>query len=148
MLDPYYKDAIKRPFYLVLSMKLLIAELRKIGNGTAVIENKNEGICFYLEELDVPWYSDWRKVQGRFMGRCLANSPFADACKTWEHFSGSLTFPVPDPTSPFERLSDNSQADASNVYMETDNLWEDAYGDLRREFALHLADHLEKHHDK
>ncbi len=125
-------------------MKLLIQELRSIADGSIQPSNLNEGICFHMEELDVDWYADWRKFQGRFMGHwCLKDSGFAAACQTWEHFSGSLTFPVPDPTSPYARLGDNSQADACNVFMETDNLWEGEYGDLRRAFALHLAEWLE-----
>ncbi len=125
-------------------MKLLIQELRGLADGSIQPVKLNAGICFHMEELDVDWYADWRKFQGRFMGHwCVKDSGFAAACQTWEHFSGNLSFPVPDSTSPAPTGSAAYEADANIVFLATDNLWEGEYGNLRRAFALHLAEWLE-----
>ncbi len=125
-------------------MKLLIQELRGLADGSIQPAKLDEGICFHLEELDVDWHTDWRKFQGRFMGHmCIQDSGFAAACQTWEHFSGNLTYPIPDPTSPVPKEHDDYGVDAGLYFLQEDNLWQGEYGNLRRAFALHLAEWLE-----
>lgn len=122
-------------------MEELIKELRGLADGSIAPYDTNDGICTHMSDCEKEWYDDWRRIIGRFMGQCLADSSFAKACESWEHFSGSLTYPVPCPEFPREETY------AAWMYKETENLWEGEYGELRRDFARHLADYLEKHND-
>lgn len=64
----------------------------------------------------------------------------------WPHWSGSIQFPVPHPDFP------NDPKRASAHYSQTENCWEDRYGELRRDLCAYMAstiyEELARFHEK
>lgn len=79
-----------------------------------------EGICGHIEfmyDVDCSFYMDLYKI-----------------FKHWPKFSGMLHYPVP------AAYYDNPKTE----FTETDNLWQGAYGDLRKELLQFCIDELSK----
>lgn len=81
------------------------------------------GLCCELERAD-----DWDEE--------LIDSLF----ETWEHYSGSHAFPVPDPEYP----DDPAEARAIYEGFEPGEGFVGEYGELRLKLAQHLLEALEE----
>lgn len=100
----YYKDFDK---LFKLAVSDLIRQAKHWINNNKEIDyfDANTGICDNLYELLIQRY-DYKDLNGFYINdftkdEILLNNVsiiVAEFAKTWEHYSGSLTYPIPDPS--------------------------------------------------
>lgn len=108
----------------------LLSILKELRNDVGVGEvDRYCSICEYVMSEGFWGYSEIFKPILRKLG------------SEWEHFSGDVTYPVPDPDGVF-----NSQ----DIFEDIDvNMWEGEYGALRKDLLNFMISELEKegYHD-
>lgn len=90
-----------------------------------IVETRGDGCQYGLcAELDNAHDYDKNLVRGVF--------------ETWEHFSGNVTFPVPDPEHP----GDPDEARYVYIHFQEGEAFLGEYGELRLDLARHLLKEL------
>ena len=102
----------------------LLALLKELKAEPLTEEHKQAGICSFL---DLEMYRRHKVYMDHGW-----NYGFN---KEWEHFSGWLVYPIPDP----EDLQS-----PSGVYHDTQNYWDGEYGALRWKLVDHYIQCLEQ----
>lgn len=89
--------------------------------------DKSAGICYNVEKS-----MGYDSREDRFKTENILEGLF----KSWPLFSGSIVYPVPDPDG----------FDPGCAFMEAsdEDMWEGAYGNLRKELLQHCIDELQK----
>jgi hypothetical protein len=95
--------------------QLLILRSTARKNSWGGITDENDGIC-----LNIAKYG---------------HDDIHQYFTTWERYSGEIEFPVP---STIEGVSPEA------IYMQTNSVWEGAYGDLRKNLLDHIINELIK----
>lgn len=104
---------------LECTSETLIKALEAIIAGTD--RDNNEGICGNVDRI----------IAGSILNKEIC---FYSCFVTWPHFSGSYSYPVPDP----EKCMDSDAAFYQN------NKWEGTYGELRLDLARHILQEISK----
>ena len=102
--------------------KDFLTSLIDVYCGNKEPEDKSQGICALISELI---------LNKNYLP--TVHELFYKACKTWEHFSGWSTFPVPSTVAGLSM---------SDMYYQTDDMWVGEYGKLRKELLLHYIKYL------
>ena len=102
--------------------------LRALGNRTVEPRLPKFGLC--------------QNYHNEFDEHITSNFWYEDMCSDWKHFTGTYSYPIPDPDNPR-----HSGYQAYRDYHPTNaNMWnDDKYGNMRRAFCLHVADWMGGH---
>lgn len=104
----------------------ILKVLKELAKGN--ISNMNGGICYNIEQ-QLPY------------DMSLDRSLYP-AFRAWPYFSGSVSYPVPDPEKPGKYAAkiiyDNMAYHQNNMWSRTTR-----YGRLRRNLVRHLVQHFE-----
>lgn len=112
------------------SLEALEARLFNLGTGVEEPYNYMEGICDEIYHWKVE-YCKRMSIQVHVESNNLYHK-IRDWMTEWPPYSGSFNYPVPY-VGPREGLL------PVQAYHFIDNLWEDEYGDMRKDLCCYLA---------
>lgn len=98
----------------------MVEYVRGLGKGSRKPIYIDAGLCDNFEN--------------EFMCELVDIVDWKECCESWSKFSGDYYYPVPGARADVEPL---------DAYDEAEDHWGGKYGDLRKEFCLHVADFME-----
>lgn len=133
----------------VESKAALLWALKKIreavhGEVSNNLLNRSCGICTNVFDIIREKYPPNRNRPGPLY---FVDGQMESLFMTWEKFSGSVYYPVPDPDNKIHGNKAEEVLWAHNIYSRSVSgncIWEGAYGDLRIELLVHMINKLEE----
>lgn len=101
-----------------------------LSDGSIEPFNKRAGICDNISTL----FEEYMSTE--FIDELDATLYIEDYYFKWDHFSGDMHYPVPDPMSML--------APKEIYYTMREAMWTGAYGDLRKDLCRYIAEEIEK----
>lgn len=121
------------------NMQELINWFEGLADGSIKPFDNEFGLCSQIDDI----YGDY--MTDEFIGECYDLIDMDDLYASWDKFSGRHCYPVPAPICEDAVEDITCPEGVYDYYMNNDlNMWEGAYGDLRKDLCLHVANELRK----